>query len=68
MNNVMPVDEEFSLRRQFLTKEHLDKRGLARAAHTDNKDELTLADLDVDVIKRNGAVIVCFRDIFHPNH
>ena len=56
MNNIMSVDEEFPLRRQLLAKEHLNECGLARAAHTDDKDELSFSDLNVHVVQRKRAI------------
>ena len=58
MDNIVPVDEQLPLRRQLLTKEHLDERGLARTAHADHKDELTLPDLDADMIEGNNTIVI----------
>ena len=58
VHNIVSVDEKLSLRRQLLTKKHLDERGLACTAYTDNKDKLSLGDFNIHVVERHRPIFI----------
>ena len=61
--DVLTVNEHLTLVRALLTGDELQKGTFARAAGTDDKDELAFFDLQVDVVQRFRTVIVNFRNI-----
>ena len=45
----LAVEEHLAVRRRVETGQHVEERGLARAVRTDQGDDRTLGDLEVDI-------------------
>ena len=68
--NVLAVEQDFTLLRTVQTRNYVEQRGFAAAAHTEQADDLAFADGKLNVFDYIDLVVVGICDIpgFKPVH
>ena len=64
----MSVDEDLALGRPVLYEQQPQQRGLAGAARTGKEDELTLVDVERQILQRVQTATVKFREVVRLDH